>query len=91
MTEKKMQTMQEINLRVGEDVFLKKGMITQVRLVYAGMPGPNTFSLALIQTQGNNSQAFNLYWPRDARQLTIREREISVVDVSAQAIRFMFV
>lgn len=85
-----MQTMQEINLGVGEEVFLKKGMITQVRLVYAGMPGPDTFSLALIQTQGNNSQAFNLYWPRDTRQLTVRDREISLVDVSPRAIRFMF-
>lgn len=84
-----MQTMQEINLQVGEEVFLKKGMITQVRLVYAGMPGPDTFSMALIQTQGNNSQAFNLYWSRNTRQFRVLSREISVVDVSAQAIRFM--
>ncbi len=84
-----MQTMQEINLQVGEEVFLKKGMITQVRLVYAGMPGPDTFSMALIQTQGNNSQAFNLYWSRNTRQFRVLNREISVVDVSAQAIRFM--
>lgn len=84
-----MQTMQEINLQVGEEVFLKKGMITQIRLVYAGMPGPDTFSMALIQTQGNNSQAFNLYWSRNTRQFRVLSREISVVDVSAQAIRFM--
>ena len=84
-----MQTMQEINLQVGEEVFLKKGMITQIRLVYAGMPGPDTFSMALIQTQGNNSQAFNLYWSRNTRQFRVLNREISVVDVSAQAIRFM--
>jgi len=86
---KTMQTMQEINLQVGEEVFLKKGMITQIRLVYAGMPGPDTFSMALIQTQGNNSQAFNLYWSRNTRQFRVLNREISVVDVSAQAIRFM--
>ncbi|MDY0295881.1 MAG: hypothetical protein RB296_01060 [Acidobacteriota bacterium] len=86
---KTMQTMQEINLQVGEEVFLKKGMITQIRLVYAGMPGPDTFSMALIQTQGNNSQAFNLYWSRNTRQFRVLSREISVVDVSAQAIRFM--
>lgn len=82
-----MELLQEIQLSVGEETYLKKGILTQIYLVYAGMPDPQVFSLAVIHTRGNNSSAHNLYWSRNTRQVRIHGREISVVDVSDQAIR----
>lgn len=85
-----MQTMQEIRLEVGESIFLKKGLITQVRLLYAGMITPTHFSMVVhVISSGNNAHAYNLYWPKTTRILRVRDREVNVVDVSPEAIRML--
>lgn len=85
-----MQAMQEIRLEVGESIFLKKGLVTQVRLLYAGMVNPTHFSMVVhVVSSGNNSHAYNLYWPKTMRSLRVRDREINVVDVSPEAIRML--
>ncbi len=85
-----MQTMQEIRLEVGESTYLKKGLLTQVRVVYAGMISLTHFSLVVhVVASGNNAHAYNLYWPKTTHNLRLLERDVNVVDVSPEAIRLL--
>jgi hypothetical protein len=85
-----MAVQSEFTLKVGESTPIKRGIFRDQRLVYAGMPGENVFSLALTFTQGYNSSAYNLYFPANNYEMTLLDQHLIILRVDPHQIRFRF-
>ena len=83
-----MSKVQEHSLRIGESAVIKRGFITKVLLVYAGMPNDKVYSLVVSRSAGHNSLAYNLYIPIDQRQVEISDVKLTIEHVSPNEIRF---
>jgi hypothetical protein len=70
------------DLKIGESVRIKRGWMTGISLVYAGMPNDGTFSVAVTVTSGHMGMGYNLYFPIDHRQFALAGIPISVQAVS---------
>jgi len=70
------------DLKIGESVRIKRGFMTSIALVYAGMPSDGTFSLAVTITSGHIGMGYNLYFPIDRRQFELAGVSITVQSVS---------
>jgi hypothetical protein len=79
------QTQHQLNL--GESIRIKRGLMTQIRLLYAGMPNEHSFSLAVTTTAGHMGMAYNLYLPTHQRQCTIAGIPVTIHGVSATTLQ----
>jgi|GEM_PF-1563595 len=70
------------DLKIGESVRIKRGFMTSISLVYAGMPSDGTFSLAVTMTSGHIGMGYNLYFPLDRRQFELAGVPVTVQSVS---------
>jgi hypothetical protein len=70
-------------LAVGEDFHLKLG---KDRIVYAGMPSEDVFSIIQVKTSGYRGYAWHLYFPRGKHQITIDGVPVYVERVDAEEI-----
>ena len=70
------------DLKIGESVRIKRGFVTSISLVYAGMPSDGTFSLAVTTTAGNLGIGYNHYFPLDRRQFELAGVPVTVQSVS---------
>lgn len=78
-------------LKVGEEVTLKKGIVTAAwSMVYAGMPSPGVFSVVVVWKQGNQATAANLFFPKDQRGFDVAGGHVSVTHVDERSLRFRF-
>ncbi len=73
----------QYQLEIDDSIELKRGFLTQISLVYAGMPNDHTFSLAVIKGTGHRGMAYNLYLPTDQRHIEIAKNDITINSVSA--------
>ena len=71
-------------LSVGETYHLKTG---KDRIMYAGMPSENIYSIVQRKASGYQGFAWNLYFPKSKRELTIDGVNILVEDVTPDEIR----
>ena len=71
------------DLKLGESVLIRRGFMTKVSLVYAGMPNEKTFSVVVTKTAGHMGMGYNLYLPVSEREARIEEASITVHGVSA--------
>jgi hypothetical protein len=83
-----MSKVQEHSLKIGESALIKRGFITKVSLIYAGMPNNKVYSLVVSCSAGHNSLAYNLYIPIDQRRTEISDVNITIGSVSPNEIRF---
>ena len=83
-----MSKVQEHSLRIGESVVIKRGIITKVSLIYAGIPNDKVYSLVVTRSAGHNSMAYNLYIPIDQRQIEISDVKLTIESVSPNEIHF---
>ena len=83
-----MSKVQEHSLKIGESAVIKRGLITKVSLIYAGMPNDKVYSLVVSRSAGHNSLAYNLYIPIDQRQIDISEVKLTIESVSPNEIHF---
>ncbi len=74
-----------IVLAVGETYHLKMG---KDRIVYAGMPSENVYSIIQRKTSGYQGFAWNLYYPRRKTDVNIDGTDIIVESVSPEEIMF---
>ena len=65
-------------LKVGDSVQIKRGFITRIDLLYAGMPNDRTFSLVVTKTGGHMGMAYNLYLPTSERHLDIAKTAVTL-------------
>ena len=81
----------DASLKVGEEVSVRKGWVMKsMTMMYAGMPSPGVFSVALTWKEGNQAASANLFFPVDQRGFDIGKGHVSVTHVDAQSIRFRF-
>lgn len=67
----------EYHLRLGKD-----------RIIYAGMPSDDVYSFAQKKTSGYQGFAWNLFFPRNRRDITIDGVRIYVEKVTPEEIEF---
>jgi hypothetical protein len=76
-------TGQPVRQAVGETYHLKKW---KDRIVYAGMPSEDVYSIVQIKSDGYRGYSWNLYFPRKHREITIDGVGIYVESVSPEEI-----
>lgn len=76
----------EILLKVGEDFTVKRGLLTKITLVYAGMPNKETYSLAVTYTSGYNSLGNNLFYPLSRRRIRIAKKDFEIIRITPDEI-----
>ena len=77
----------EYRLKVGESAPIKKSIFQNQVVIYAGMPNESTYSLAITLTQGNRFGGYNLFMPKDRREVFHKKGTIVVLDVTPDEIR----
>ena len=75
-------------LSVGETYHLKTG---KDRIIYAGMPSENVYSIAQRKASGYQGFAWNLFFPKSKSELTIDGVNIQVENVTPDEIRLRVV
>jgi hypothetical protein len=75
-----------IALKVGEYQRLKQGIVKAVHLLYCGMPTKDSFSVAFFRSEGYQGYGINLYYPKDAKTITIDGVQFRVVNVTADQV-----
>ena len=83
-----MSKVKEHGLKIGESALIKRGFITKVSLVYAGMPNDKVYSLVVTRSAGHNSLAYNLYIPIDQQRIEISDVKLTIESISPNEIRF---
>jgi len=83
-----MSKAKEHGLKIGDSALIKRGFLTKVSLVYAGMPNDKVYSLAVSCSAGHNSWAYNLYIPMDQQRIEISGVKLTIENVSPNEIRF---
>jgi len=74
-----------IVLSIGQRFHLKHG---KDRIVYAGMPSDDVYSIVQIKNAAfNNALAWNLYYPRRCSEITIDGVQIFLENVTPEEIR----
>lgn len=72
-------------LAVGEGFHLKRG---KDRIVYAGMPSEDIYSIVQIKASGYQGYSWNLYFPRRKLDITIDGVDLYIENVTPEEIRF---
>jgi len=73
-----------IVLSVGEDVHLRQG---KDRIIYAGMPSEDVYSIVQKKSKGYQGFAWNLFFPKGRQDITIDGVNIFVENVTPEEIR----
>lgn len=77
----------DIILKVGETVVLKSGVMSKTVLIFGGKPDRDSFTLVISYTIGNNSLAYNLYYPSSRRSLELSGRLLEVLSITPDELR----
>ena len=72
-------------LSIGEEYHLKLG---KDRIMYAGMPSEEVYSIAQRKNSGYQGYAWNLFFPKNRRDVTIDGVRIYVEKVTPDEIEF---
>jgi hypothetical protein len=83
-----MSKAQEHNLMIGESALIKRGIMTKVTLIYAGIPNDKVYSLVVSRSAGHNSLAYNLYIPIDQLRIEISDVKLTIESLSPNEIHF---
>ena len=80
----------EIRMQVGGAFWLHKGfmLFKRVKLIYAGMSSPETYSLVIRSQDGYQAYAYNLYFQKDTSQIEVEGYRLTITCVSANEIWF---
>jgi hypothetical protein len=82
MEEEKMN--EHITLAPGEHRKIKISFAKSVHLVYCGMPSKDSFSVGYFRGEGNRGYGLNMYYPKDAKMITIDTIPFRVIHVSPE-------
>ena len=77
-------------LDVGQETTLRRGFFTTHRMVYAGMPSDEVYSLAVMWTAGHTGVAYNVFVRTGQTQVELAKGRLTVFAVSPQQIRFRY-
>ena len=71
-------------LSVGQEFHLKRG---KDRIVYAGMPSSDVYSIVQKKAFGNQGYSWNLYFPKNRREIMIDGVAVYIESVSPDELR----
>lgn len=74
-----------VTLAIGETFHLKTG---KDRIIYAGMPSEDVYSIVQKKADGHQGFSWNLYYPRKKTGITIDGIQLYVESVSPDEIQF---
>jgi hypothetical protein len=74
-------------LKVGEAMKLKSTFMSSTGFLYSGLPNRETFSIVVTCTRGNNSMAYNLFFPLSQRQIDVGGKKIDLYHITPHEIR----
>ncbi|MBN1301015.1 MAG: hypothetical protein JW995_07340 [Melioribacteraceae bacterium] len=78
-------------LKLGESAKVRPGILrASVSVIYTGMISADVYSVAVTWTSGNNSMAYNLYFPKHRHELLTPKGHIEIDYVSTDEIRFSY-
>jgi len=77
-------------MEIGGTAKLKGSMFSTRVLHYAGMPTDQVFSLVVAWSKGNNSAAYNLYFPKDIRTFELFDGRVTVLHLTPTLIRLRY-
>ncbi|MDH3892432.1 MAG: hypothetical protein OEV49_15270 [candidate division Zixibacteria bacterium] len=77
----------EYRLKVGESARINHSIFSSHLVIYAGMPNQDTYSLAITHSEGARHGGYNLFMPKDRREVFHKKGKIVVLDVNANEIR----
>ncbi len=89
-----MAEIRKFHLQVGEEAAVKMGYFfggPNYRIVYAGMPAAEVYSLVIASTHGYNSWAHNLYNPVSQKTIKTCKGTLEVTRVTPESILFNFI
>lgn len=66
-------------LSVGQEFHLKRG---KDRIVYAGMPSGDVYSIVQRKAYGNQGYSWNLYFPKNRREIILDGVEVHIERVT---------
>ena len=59
-------------------------------VAYTGSPHPEIYSLAIIQTRGYNSFAYNIYIQADRPEIRLKKGYLNIISADANSIEFTY-
>lgn len=84
-----MHNVQEIVLTLGQSHKIRSGIFRpQIAIFFAGMVNETTYSIAVSWSFGNNSMAYNLYFKKSQREITVPSGKINIISVDANQLVF---
>ena len=85
-----MSQAREYVLRIGGCAQIKRGFITSHSVIYAGMLNDYLYSVVVTSSSGNKSMAYNLYVPKDHREIELPKGRLVVSRVSSRDMHFRY-
>lgn len=87
-----MRNPKKYRLALGEQIDLVISVFTRsIAVAFAGQVQDYVYSLAIIQSKGNNSYAYNVYFNADQREFNLLNGKIQVLNVDARFIEFTYI
>ena len=80
----------DYGLKLGEWVVLRRGWLKRQRVMFAGESSEGVFSLVGEWTSAHNSAAYNVYFHKSQREISMFGGRIVVTEVSKDGIHFRF-
>ncbi len=80
---------QEKVLSLGQSVKIRSGIFRpQIAVFYTGKIGESTYSIAISWSFGNNTMAYNLYFPKNQKEISTPAGKIDIISVDADRLVF---
>ena len=81
----------EYTLKLSETAKVRPGFFrSSVSIVYAGMVSDSIYSIVVTWTFSHNSMAYNLFIPKNQKEIYTPKGRVNVDYVSADEIRFSY-
>ena len=78
---------EESTLEVGESTKIKLGFMSNVTLIYGGMPNKDVFTIAILSYSGYQGYGYNLYYPKDAKSIKVGNKVFRIMNVHLKNLR----
>ncbi|MEZ5359043.1 MAG: hypothetical protein R3F48_09460 [Candidatus Zixiibacteriota bacterium] len=73
-------------LQINDEVLIRTGWVKKDKLIYAGMPNAQTYSMVISRSYAHNSWAYNLYLPIDQRDFRHADLSIRVDRIDSNSV-----
>lgn len=86
-----MKNVKQYRLALGQQIDVQINIFTRsIGIAYTGQVNDYVYSLAIIQSKGNNSYAYNVYFNADQKEFNLLNGTIKILAVDARFIEFAY-